>query len=72
MKPYKLGSKRVQNQCRICAQAPSLPDAVVERTKKDKCFNDLLHVVEQKGLIQKLSSGHAGHSSLKSPLLCGT
>jgi len=26
----------MQNKCRICAQAPSLPDAVVERTKKDK------------------------------------
>ena len=44
----------MQNQCCICAQAPSLPDAVVERTKKDKLFNDLLRVVEEKGL--KLSS----------------
>ena len=45
----------MQDQRYICAQAPSLPDAVVERTKKDKLFNDLLRVVEQKGL--KLSSG---------------
>ena len=44
----------MQNQRRTCTQAPSLPDAVVEHSKKDKLFNDLLHVVEQKGL--KLSS----------------
>ena len=44
-----------QNERHICTQAPSLPNAVVEQTKKNKRFNDLLRVVEQKGL--KLSSG---------------
>ena len=40
----------MQNQRCISAQATSLPDAVVEQTKKNKLFNDLLCVVEQKGL----------------------
>ena len=43
----------MQSQRRICR--PSLPDPVVERTKKDKLFNDLLRLVEQKGL--KFSPG---------------
>ena len=55
----------MQNQCRICAQAPSLPDAVVEQTKKDKLFNNLLCVMEQKGL--KLSSGQLESSLASQP-----
>ena len=39
----------MQNQCRL--SKPTLPGVlVVEQTKKDKLFNDLLWLVEQKGL----------------------
>jgi len=43
----------MQNQ--HCLSKPTLPDALVGRTKKDKLFNDLLRLVEQKGL--KFSPG---------------
>ena len=43
----------MHNQRRV--SKPTLPDALVERTKKDKLFNDMLRLVEQKGL--KFSPG---------------
>ena len=49
----------MQNQCRL--SKPTLPGVlVVEQTKKDKLFNDLLWLVEQKGLkffTDQLESG---------------
>lgn len=63
----------MQNQRRICAQAPSLPDAVVERTKKDKFLMTYCVWWSRKGWSCLLGSwSHASHTLLQSPLLCST
>ncbi len=45
---------------------PSLPEALVERTKKDKLFNDLLRLVEEKELKFSHSQLESGKSYLTS------
>ena len=62
----------IMMQTQRCLSKPTLPDALVEQTK-DKLFNDLLWLVDQKGL--KLSPGQLelGKSYLtQSPLPYGT
>ena len=52
----------MQSQRRI--SAPSLPDPIVERTKKDKLFNDLLQLIAQRGLKFAPSQHESGKSYL--------
>ena len=59
----------MMNQRRLCAR--SLPDSIVERTKKDKLFNDLLQVARKKGLnlaSDQIESGKSYFTVLTSVL----
>ena len=59
----------MQNQHRL--SKPTLPNALVERTKKDKLFNDSVQLMEQKGLKfspRQFESGKSYLTTVTAPL----